>query len=499
MTEHADVTAELLGLVTGRRRQASGKSRVSELLLAAMAEVEREAVLYERAQARLAKVERRELEKKMRQLESGVNRPARGPSATMEKKRKTLDELRARREKRKRRGSDSDYYDSEEEGELKDKRRQAVSASEDEDNYHSSRQRSPSKKPSTELVDLDTANGLLLRRNTISKWIFHPQFDDLCRGCLLRLSIGFKGEEQIYRLVEIRKIVKYHRNYKINDVVTNKAAVVKYGRSEKTFRMDVVSNSDFIQYEFDRWVETMKEEHQPIITRKTAVSRIAHWKDLESKPVSDEIVSAMVASKRELGSAPRNLISERTMLRHLREEALNSGNSAEVERIDDELVQLDKEFASQSARSAADTRLDALAELNKRNRRLNVANAREAERKNYKRSEADSRHDPFSRRKCQPTNFNVLFDNAESAKEQSGEELDNESQVSLLENQMSILEDRIVSPLPEIQSPLPEIQSPSLSNSSAIPTKEDVASEEKIPAGPIDLFAAHNVDIEIDI
>jgi hypothetical protein len=30
--EKKDVTAELLGLVTGRRRQASGKSRVSELL-----------------------------------------------------------------------------------------------------------------------------------------------------------------------------------------------------------------------------------------------------------------------------------------------------------------------------------------------------------------------------------------------------------------------------------------------------------------------------------
>jgi RNA polymerase-associated protein RTF1 len=425
-----------------------------------------------------------------------------------------LDELRARREKRKRRGSDSDYYDSEE-GELKDKKRQAasVSVSEDEDDYQSSRPRSPAKKVTTELVDLDTANGLLLRRNTISKWIFHPQFDDLCRGCLLRLSIGFKGEEQIYRLVEIRKIVKYHRNYKINDVMTNKAAVVKYGRSEKTFRMDVVSNSDFIQYEFDRWIETMKEEHQPIITKKTAVSRIAHWKDLESKPVSDEIVSAMVASKRELGSAPRNLISERTMLRHLREEALNSGNSAEVERIDDELAQLDKEFAAQPARSSADTRLDALTELNKRNRRLNVANAREAERKSHKRSETDNRHDPFSRRKCQPTNFNVLFDNAESAKEQSGEELDNESQASLLEDriesplpesQLSLLESQ--SPLPESHSPLlegpsplQEGQSPSLSNSSTTPTSGVAAPEKKIPAGPIDLFAAHNVDIEIDI
>ena len=118
-----DARSELLGLVAGRRERAVDKSRVSALFgsssdeegevegderveddaseeppadeassdddgydadlmgddedrarLAALPEVEREAVLYERAQARAAKAERRALAEKMRQLEGSAGR-----------------------------------------------------------------------------------------------------------------------------------------------------------------------------------------------------------------------------------------------------------------------------------------------------------------------------------------------------------------------------------------------------------------------------------------
>lgn len=448
-----------------------------------MTEVQREAVLYERAQARLAKAERRELEKKMRELEKGSIRPARAPSAAMEKKRRTLDELKARREKRRHRNSDSDYYDGGEEGELKGPELSEESeSSEDEYNHNSLHRKSSGtallKKQSTatEIIDLETAGALLLRRNTIAKWMFHPDFDELCRGCLVRLSIGFKGNEQIYRLVEIKKIVKYHRNYKLNELTTNKAGVLKYGRNEKTFRLDVTSNSEFTQAEFDRWIETMREEHQPIVTKKSAESRIKGWKSLESKPVSDEIVSAMVAAKREVGAAPRNMIAERTMLLHLRDEALGVNNAVEVERIDEELSQLAREQAAQPTRQMTDPRLEALAELNRRNRLLNVANAREAERKNNKRSEMDNRLDPFSRRKCQPTDFNTYFSSNDALLASTTSEPPKE---------------QLNTTQPAAESGPPP---PAHSSEAAGPPKL-----EDVPPGPIDLFAAHNVDIEIDI
>ena len=450
-----------------------------------MTEVEREAILYERAQARLAKAERRELEKKMRALEHAESRPVRGPSADMEKKRRSLRELKARRERKRRHGeSDSEYSaeegeTQEEEGEVKKgfRTRGKNSTSnldseyEDEgengafDRSTTKRLRSIENLKVADIVDLGLANRLLLCRNTLSKWIFHPEFDDAARGCFVRLAVN-KGNEQVYRLVEIKKIVKYHKNYRLNEVMTNKAAILKYGRSEKTFSLDVTSNSEFTQNEFDRWLATLKEEHQPMITRRVAENRIATWKNLEDRPVSDEIVSAMVAAKRELGAVPRNLISEKTMLLHLRDEALELGNMDEVDRIDAELIKLAEDQAQQQ-KNLAENRLEALAEINKRNRRKNVSVGMTDQK--VVRSEADVRLDPFSRRKCQPTNFNAYFEYESSLPSRDGSD-----------NAVAEKEEK------DEKSPL------------TIP-KDGAKKDDKEEEPSIDLFTAHNVDIEIDL
>lgn len=427
-----------------------------------MSEVEREAILYERAQARLAKAERKELEKKIRELEGG-SRPSRGPSASMEKKRKTLEELRARRERRGRKGdSDSDY---EEDGEVREKKRRNAGRDEDDSDYFEA-ETTPKKKnasslksmSSIEVIDLAMANELRIPRNALARWMFHPEFDELCRGCLLRLSINSKGE-QVYRVVEVKKVVKYHRNYKVNDVITNKAAIMKYGKNEKTFTFDIISNSEFTSAEFERWIGTLKEEAQPIISKKVADGRIKAWRALESTPLSDEIISAMVAAKREIGAAPRNYLAEKTMLSHLRDEAVAAGNQEEVDRIDEELAQINREHSTQTQKTANDSRLEAFAELNRRNRMLNVAAAREAEKSIAKKSgDSDGRLDPFSRRKCQPTNYN-MFDQA------------SEDQISKSEAAVK----PVVTPQP-VETP----QTPSQKK-------------------PVDLFDVHNVDIDIDI
>lgn len=464
-----------------------------------MTEIEREAVLYERAQARLAKAERRELERKMQALERGEARPVRGPSASIERKRRSLSELKARREK-KRRGeidSDSEYNESdghdeeEEDGEVRARGRRGTSRRSDSEYEEEAYEplskgrgegRTDKKLTSVSLIDLELANCLRLPRDVVAKWIFHPDFDETARGCLLRLSVS-KGHEQVYRLVEIKKIVKYHRAYRINEVTTNKAAVLKYGKSEKTFRLDVISNSEFTAAEFDRWMATMREEHQPMITRRVAESRAAAWKLLEESPVSDTIVSAMVAAKRELGSAPRNLVSERTMLQHLRDEAISNNNRDEVERIDDELAQLASEQAAQQPRKAGDARLDALAEINKRNRRMNMnvgGQQTAADPKKASKTEVDTRLDPFSRRKCQPTNFNAFFEEPrEEDKQVTNSEAVSARTTDAKESDFATTND---------------------TKSSPAPPQADAVPEEKAGDDAIDLFAAaRSVDIEIDI
>lgn len=428
-----------------------------------MSEVDREAILYERAQARQAKAERRDLEKKIRELESqerGESRPSRSASASVQQKRQSLHQLKERRQRRHRNDSDSDYEEGAAApragGPAKGSRRRARSQGssssyddedddedDEEDGEESYDDGSPARRGRTALrpgddgsrprgasereaaasggkaraglpaqsapLDFGQANRLRISRDTIAKLIFHPDFDEACRGCLMRLSIGLKDGVQVYRLVEVKRVVKYHRAYKIGaTVTTDKAAILKYGRQERTFRFDIISNSDFTPFEYERWLATLKEEAQPIVTAKVAEGRAEQWRELETRPLSDSVVSVMIAAKRQLSGSHRNAVAERTMLRQQREEAIESGNAAEIERIEEELAGLTREQGAPA--SASEQRMASLSELNKRNRMINIVNAREAERKNVvgKRNGSDERHDPFSRRKCQPSNFHIV-------------------------------------------------------------------------------------------
>lgn len=407
-----------------------------------MPEVEREAILYERAQKRLAKIERKRLEEKMKLLEE-VSRPSRGPSLSLEKKRKTLEELRARRERRKKRDSDSDYY---EEGEVSKPAVQETSRAQGNNE-------GIVFSPSDQLIDLEGANSIRLSRDFLAKWIFHPRFEDIARGCLLRLAIGVRNGEQVYRLVEVRKIVKYHRTYQLNNMMTDKAALLKYGSQERTFRLDVVSNSDFTESEFKRWMQVLQEERQSIMIKKQVALHRKKLDDLESQPISEEVVSAMLAARKELGMSHRNFITERTALLNLREEALASGNSFEVERIDEELHQLQKESRqAPSLSQKSHVKSSAISRLNQKNRLTNTSSSMAPKTTILNVSKSNIEHDPFSRRRCQPSNFDALFDVNKFTHE------DEDSK-----------------------------------------QEHDVFPAEEEPSGPIDLFSAHDVDLELDL
>ena len=388
----------------------------------------------------------------------------------MDKKRLTLDALKAAREKKKRRkatggasADDSDDVfvgsDGEEEGQIDE---DSMDEDEEESQYSEEEVPQPKsqlkkKQPITiEPVDFDLINKAQLTRNSIAQWIYHPEFDDLARGSFVRLAIGAaKDGEQVYRLVEIKKVTKYYRNYRIGNLAVNKGALLKYGKSERTFRLDIISNSLFTEKEFQRWKAVLTDEGQPIPSKKAVQAKADAWKAFLGQPVSDEVVQAMVAAKKEVGNAHRNLIAERTVLLNQRAEAESSGNLEECEQIDRELASLNQEIEqSQSKRQGSD-RLEALAEINKRNRQLNVSMAREAEKLSANHKPGSGKMDPFSRRKCQPTNFHDF-----------GPESTHQSE-AVPEESQKLDEPRPVAP---------------------------AATNRKV-----DLFAVHDVDIDIDL
>ena len=475
--------------------------------LEAMAEVEREAILYERAQARQARQERRALEQRIREREematSGNQR--RAPPKEVDLKRKKLDELRAKRQKRlESKNEESGEEDEEEEGEfeddeadfddsdveieeerqrLKTKKKKSSSRKhkkDSDDDYYTEDDEpvaKPLKSKTTASVDieekgdeldLDMANKLRLTRDILAQWIYRDGFEEIVQKSLLRINLGpGKTGQPTYRVVELKKVVQHHRNYLIKPgTPTNLAALVKFAKSERIFSFEFVSNSPFTQSEFSYWrMECERAGVKIPYNSMTARRKIDKFKAFHSEPLTDNLIKNMLERRKELTTAqnaPRNLLAEQTILQQQLKETLErNDNDEEVNRIESELTAI---AAKRQATESKD-RLAGMEDLNKRNRQVNLETGRQAEISrmqaelptagNEKGGKAPTL-DPFQRRKCKPTIIHM----------KEGEEVDGAEQ---------------------------EATQPAVV----------VAVEEAKPETPVatttNLFDAHNFDLDLDI
>ena len=88
----------------------------------------------------------------------------------------------------------------------------------------------------------------------------------------------------------------------------------------------------------------------------------------------------MIEKKKSLSRIPKNLVHEKTRLEQLRLAALSSGNESEVDRINNQLSQL-KELAQGNRDKAVSRESEMFLKVNERNRKMNMVEMREAERR----------------------------------------------------------------------------------------------------------------------
>jgi hypothetical protein len=129
----------------------------------------------------------------------------------------------------------------------------------------------------------------------------------------------------------------------------------------------------------------------------------------------------MIEKKKSLSRIPKNLVHEKTRLEQLRLAALSSGNESEAERINNQLSQL-KELAQGNRDKTVSRESEMFLKVNERNRKMNLVEMREAERRGAEERRKNgniypqisltialsadmSVIDPFSRRKTIPKTF----------------------------------------------------------------------------------------------
>jgi len=160
----------------------------------------------------------------------------------------------------------------------------------------------PESKESLTVKDLNTVR---VSRVHMSRWVHLPWFNDLIIGSFVRVGIGSMGGELVYRIAEVIGVEKYHRVYAIEKTLTNKALVLRQGKSKRVFRMEFCSNSTFTTQEYNKWIDQLKlaKEDPPSLDR---VQKKA--KDLEEKKkhtLTNQEVQIMLEEKKKAGRSKK--------------------------------------------------------------------------------------------------------------------------------------------------------------------------------------------------
>ncbi|EEP81272.1 predicted protein [Uncinocarpus reesii 1704] len=225
-------------------------------------------------------------------------------------------------------------------------------------------------------------------RRNFAQYCFYPNFEKLIAGCYTRLNVGPHPDtgETVYRLCLIKSFVE-GRPYAIEGLngrkfVTKQYAVLEHGNSKKEFPFIFCSDGPFTESEFNRYRQTMVVEGFKMPTKSVLAKKINDIHSLINYQLSKEELEEKL--KRQGTHDNKMAVFQRIQLQKRRQEALASGDEAAIAECDTELARLSGPklaFGTSlvEPRSSEKTQQERLAELNRRNQKLNAENVRKAE------------------------------------------------------------------------------------------------------------------------
>ncbi|KAF9094928.1 RNA polymerase-associated protein rtf1 [Mortierella sp. AD031] len=420
--------------------------------LMAMAEVDREQILFERAKKRTVLLDHRQVAKRLKRQEE-ANRGTRKGSgstnrdsarrknlyqlisrqslviidriltylfilfsflfmhsgSTRAKDTKTgntkaLADLKKAQERKRARRSHSPEPKRGRKGSVDYSDKSSSPSSEDEADYDSEPEvkkstKSITRKPAT----LDELNSIRLGRDRLAKWCYNPFFRDTVIGCFVRLSLGLdRNRVHVFRIAEVVAVNKQQKIYSIGDAAaTNLNLTLRHGAAEKNFTMDYVSNGQFTEDEFRRFEIQLRSDKTDIPTQDHVERKRKDIDAAKAYALNDREVNEILEMKKQLKQGRLNPIVHRTILEQQKMEQSTEDGALEIE---EQLQRLRDTEANQKDMRA--DKLDVWAALNERNRKLNKATGREAEgrfaQEKKLKGTTGKDIDPFARRKTVP-------------------------------------------------------------------------------------------------
>lgn len=325
------------------------------------------------------------------------------------------------------------------------------------------------------VISLADLNSIRVTRNQMEAWCHTPFFAKTVKDAFVKMGIGAKNAKPVYRIVQILDVFEAPDVYNLNKTRTNKMIKVRYGKAEKSFRLEYISNTDFAANEFTEWKEKLEAEKIDLPKKSMIVSKQNDLAMAVNYQYTESELDSMLKEKAKFSKNPSNYAMKKTQLLKEKEHAEQMNDYVEAERIQKRLNEIEeraKELDKQRTHTIA-----AISFINERNRLRNIQEAEKAILAEAEKERASGTDDPFKRRKCAPQLFTLKNQKNQAQTDGNGT---NGSENSVV----------------DAANPKSNTFSDSKSNSLISTKDKGNSSPNRVDDG--DLFNAHNFEIQLD-
>merc|ERR1712083_1203580 len=240
-----------------------------------------------------------------------------------------------------------------------------------------------------------------LSRFKMEKFVHLPFFKKLVMNCFVRIGIGQYQGRSVYRAAEIVDVVETGKVYFVGKIRTNIGTKLKFGKEERVFRLEFISNQRISPQEFVKWKEACADANLTLPTIESVKTKAKEIKQALNFSFTSDDVDKMVAQKEKFQRNPVNYAMRKARLIKDKEVAIGQGDDERAKQMETKLNELE-ERAEELDKKRTST-ISSVSLINDRNRKANVSKAEQAIMVEIKKKEEEGEvSNPFIRRKCKP-------------------------------------------------------------------------------------------------
>ncbi|XP_062705150.1 RNA polymerase-associated protein Rtf1-like [Aedes albopictus] len=256
------------------------------------------------------------------------------------------------------------------------------------------------RKPAT-ISNKEELEKLRISRHKIERFISLPMFNKVVQNCFVRINIGNNNGKPVYRVAEIVGVVETGKVYQFGNCRTNKGFQLKHGNQERVFRMEFISNQDFTDSEYQKWLSACEASGTTLPRVDTVEKKQRAINEAMQYEFNDADIDKIIKEKNKFRANPTNYAMKKMQLMMERDAAQLSGENNLARELNTQIRELEER-----ANNLDRKRSSVISYINNRQRKCNVKDTEKANKEKIWATQGMHIEDPFTRR---PTRPRMLF------------------------------------------------------------------------------------------